>query len=234
MTFNHKLVDEFLEAIFPLPEKFGVLCHDYEDSEPIDFALLQEMVWDVDPDATVCFGMSKIVIISPRLNGVVIKIPFNGYFKEVDMEGNMYWHSFRWASGSDPKDYCLTEFEKYQRLKTYGLDCFVAKVMLYKEKCGVRVFIQEEVTPENDSYCTCRPSKKSQDLADKWYDEGKFYIEPEWIANCLDKYGKSKVERFLYYCANIDPDILEDVHSGNFGYRSNETPCILDYSNFLD
>ena len=119
-------------------------------------------------------------------------------------------------------------------LKTYGLDCFVAKVMLYKEKCGVRVFIQEEVTPENDSYCTCRPSKKSQDLADKWYDEGKFYIEPEWIANCLDKYGKSKVERFLYYCANIDPDILEDVHSGNFGYRSNETPCILDYSNFLD
>ena len=25
MTFNHKLVDEFLEAIFPLPEEFGIL-----------------------------------------------------------------------------------------------------------------------------------------------------------------------------------------------------------------
>ena len=55
-----------------------------------------------------------------------------------------------------------------------------------------------------------------------------------FLANCLDKYGKSKVKRFLHYCANIDPDILEDIHDGNFGYRKDETPCLLDYSNFND
>lgn len=235
MTFNHKLVDEFLEAIFPLPEEFGVICcNDDDESEPVDFSFFQEAIWDVDPDAIVCFGMSKIVIISPNLGNVVIKIPFNGYYMENDIDGNLEWNPFCWAAGSDPKDYCLTEFEKYNRLKTYGLDCFVAKVIFYKEMCGVRIFLQEQVIPENDSYCTRRPSRKSQDLANKWYDEGKFYIEPEWIANCLDKYGKSKVERFLYYCANIDPDILEDVHSGNFGYRGDETPCILDFSNYSD
>lgn len=234
MTFNHKLVDEFLEAIFPLPEEFGVICgNDDDNDEPIDFWFFQEAVRDVDPDAIVRFGMSKIVIISPNLGNVVIKIPFNGYY-ESDMDGSLEWNPFCWAAGSDSKDYCLTEFEKYNRLKTYGLDCFVANVMFYKKICGVRIFLQEQVTPENDSYCTHRPSRKSQDLADKWYDEGKFYIKREWIANCLDKYGKSKVERFLYYCANIDPDILEDVHSGNFGYRGDETPCILDYSNYSD
>ena len=233
MTFNHTLVDKFLEAIFPLPENFGIVLRENEESEPIDFSFFQEAVWDVDPDASVYFGMSKIVIISPNLNNVVIKIPFNGFFEE-NMEEDLYWHTFRWASGSDSKDYCLTEFEKYNKLKTYELDCFVAKIMFYKEICGVRVFLQEQVVPENDSYCTRKPSQKSQDLANKWYDERKFYIEPEWIANCLDKYGKSKVERFIYYCANIDPDILEDAHDGNFGYRKDETPCVLDYSNYRD
>lgn len=234
MIFNHKLVDKFLEALFPLPEGFGIICFYNDESEPIDFSSLQEIIWNVDPSATITFGMSKLVIISPNLGNIVIKIPFNGYYMENEINGDLEWHSFCWATGSDSKDYCLTEFEKYNRLKTYGLDCFVAKVMFYKKICGVRVFLQEQVIPENDSCYIHKPSRKSQDLANKWYDEGKFYIEPEWIANCLDKYGKSKVERFLYYCVNIDPDILEDVHSGNFGYRKNETPCILDYSNYSD
>ena len=116
MTFNHKLVDKFLEAIFPLPEKFGVICSNNDDNEdePIDFWAFQEKVWNVDPDAIVCFGMSKIVIVSPNLENVVIKIPFNGYYIESNIKGNLEWNPFRWAVGSDPKDYCLTEFEKYR------------------------------------------------------------------------------------------------------------------------
>lgn len=238
MTFNHKLVNKFLEAIFPLPEKFGISNYEDNDSEPIDFSSFKEAVYDVDHDASVCFGVSKIVIISPHLGDVVIKIPFNGYFFETeDEDGNsngIDWYSFYWATGSDPSDYCLAEYEKYNKLKTYGLDCFVAKILYYKTICGVRVFLQEKVIPQNDLCHSYKPSKKSQDLAKKWYNEGKFYINSEWIANCLDKYGKSKVKRFLYYCENIDPDILEDVHSGNYGYRKNETPVILDYSNFSD
>ena len=59
-------------------------------------------------------------------------------------------------------------------------------------------------------------------------------MNTEWIAICLDKYGKSKVERFLYYCENIDLDILDDIHNGNYGYRTNGTPCIIDYSGYAD
>lgn len=233
MIFNSKIVDEFLESIFPLPNKFGLmLCEDGE-SNPVDFFAFEDAVYSVDYNATVRFGMSKIVIISPKLNNIVIKIPFNGYFIETD-EGDLNWYDFCWASGSDCSDYCLAEYEKYDKLRTYELDCFVAKTIYYKTINGVRIFLQEKVIPENDMCFNQTASAGSRNLAKKWYKERKFDIDPEWIANCLDKYGKSKVERFLYYCSNIDLDILEDIHSGNFGYRNNETPCILDYSNFED
>lgn len=236
MTFNHKLVDELLKAIFPLPEKFGMICGDgdFDEDEPINLWSFQEAVWNVDSAADICFGMSKIVIISPNLGNVVIKIPFNGYYMEEGLDRDLVWYPFYFATGSDPTDYCLAEFEKCNKLKTYGLNCFVANTMFYKKIGGVRIFLQEQVTPENDSYCTCKPSGKSKDLADKWYSERKFNIEPEWIANCLDRYGKSKVKRFLYYCANVDPDILADAHDGNYGYRRDDTPCVLDYSNYSD
>lgn len=230
MTFNHELVNQFLEAIFPLPQQFGIFLNEEKSSELTDFSYFEEVIYDIDPNASICFGASKMVIISPNLGNIVIKIPFNGHFNETDDK----WCPFMWATGSDPTDYCLAEYEKYNKLKTYGLDCFVAKVLYYKTICGTRIFLQEKITPEDDLCFSNQPSKKSQDLANRWYDEGKFYINPEWIANCLDKYGTSKVKRFLYYCTNIDLDILEDIHSGNYGYRDNETPCLLDYSNFLD
>lgn len=229
MVFNHELVNEILDAIFPLPDEFGVALSEDYDPEPSSLSSLEAAVHDIDEDASILFGMSKLVITSPNLENVVIKIPFNGYYDEYKE-----WNDFRWAPGSDPSDYCLAEYEKYRRLKTYRLDCFVAKIFHYKTISGVYVFIQEKVTPKCDLYFKYKASAKSQNLAKEWYKERKFDIDPEWIANCLDKYGKSKVERFLYYCANIDLDILEDAHSGNFGYRNNETPVILDYSNYLD
>ena len=234
MTFNHKLVNKLLEAILPLPENFGVIYGDnYE--EPINYPSITNAIKKVDPLATIDFGASKMVIMSPMLRDIVIKIPFNGNYSEDEETGELFWNPFNWANGSDGSDYCLTEYEKYGRLKTYGLNCFVAKTYFYKTICGIRIFLQEEIILKNevtkDSYT---PSRRSKNIAYKWYREDKFNIDPDWIANCLDLYGKSKVERFLEYCDNIDQDILEDVHSRNFGYRKNGTPCILDYSSFND
>ena len=118
MTFNHKLVDEFLEAIFPLPKEFGVICcNDDDESEPVDFSLFKEAIWNIDNKASIFFGMSKMVITSPNLGNVVIKIPFNGCYEEKYMGGGLKWSPFCWATGSDPMDYCLTEFEKYNRIR---------------------------------------------------------------------------------------------------------------------
>ena len=240
---NYKLVDDFLEAIFPLPKRFGIIVgqrhytsDDDEDTDMDgDLFCLKTEIWGVDQSASVMYGVSKIVITSPNLNGVVIKIPFNGYFilDEITRE-NYIWYPFKYASGTDCNDYCLTEFEKYQHLTMAKLNCFAAETEFYKEIDGVRIFLQEEVIPENDSCTIHNPSKRSKDLADKWYDEDKFKIEPEWIANCLDKYGESKVENFLYYCTNIDEDILQDTHGGNYGYRKDGTPCLLDFSGYND
>lgn len=232
MVFNHKIVDKFLNAVFPLPEHFGL---DDRYSEPINYEDFKTKVYSVDPEALIDFGISKIVIISSYLENVVIKIPFNGYF-DFDDDDNIFWHSFRYANSIDNSDYCLAEWEKYKKLKTYGLNCFVAKTFFYKTIDGIRIFLQEKVTPQSDIFLTLSqiPSKNSKELANQWYNNREFDIQPDWIASCLDKYGKSKVKRFLFYCKNIDPDILEDVHSGNFGYRTNGTPVILDYSNFLD
>lgn len=233
MAFNYKLIDELLDAIFPLPKKFGIfLDEEGTDSDFLYFSNFKQAVSKVDPCASICYGVSKMVITSPNLQNIVIKIPFNGYFLMLPSEDE--WYPFSWAAGSDSADYCLTEYEKYNKLKTYDLDCFVAKIAYYKTIDGYRIFLQEEVIPKSNSCNRQKPSKKSQDLADKWYKEGKFYMDSEWIANCLDKYGKSKVKRFLKYCTDIDLDILEDMHSGNFGYRKDGTPCILDYSNFLE
>jgi len=235
MTFNNQLVDKFLDAVFPLPVQFGVS----EDDMPDCICFFESAVKEVDPAAYVKYGVSKIAILSPNLNGIVIKIPFNGfYYYEYNEDGyeEEFWEPFCWANGSDESDYCLAEYEKYKELKTRKLDCFVAEVAYYKTINNTRVFLQEEINPnrELDSKSIKKPSKKSRKIADKWYKKRKFDISPDWIAGCIDKYGEAKVKRFLKYCNNIDMDILEDAHPGNFGYRKNSTPCILDYSNFND
>lgn len=235
MTFNSKIINNILDNIFPIPENFGVLVSCSDGTEPINFNELKTAVFDADPSASIYFGMSKLVIASPNIGNVVIKIPFNGYWMETDCEtGEIEWNPFEWAAGTDKSDYCLTEYEKYERLKTYDLNCFAAKIIYYKTICGVKVFLQEYVEPLAESCKSPNASNNSKNLAKKWKDEGKFYINQDWIANCLDKYGESKVERFLYYCDNLDPDILEDVHSGNFGYRKDGSPCLIDYSNYGD
>ena len=235
MTFNYELIDEILAAIFPLPEQFGLVeYNDDDDSEPINYSFLKEAIFEVDPYAKIYFGASKLVITSYKLGGVVIKIPFNGYYTENEITGELDWTYFYNAPSSDETDYCLAEYEKFQKLAIYGLDCFVAKTVFYKTINGFRIFIQEVVTPEEDIYDEYCPSQKSQKIADEWRKQGIFYMNSKWIANCLDIYGESEVKRFLNYCNNIDKDILEDAHSGNFGYRNDDSPAFLDYSNFLE
>lgn len=234
MTFDREKIDAILNNIFPLPKEFGSVNYDYE-FEVINENILRQAIFEVDPFAYICYGASKLVIISPKIKNIVIKIPFNGTYYSIEEDGSIVWEPFHWAPGSDNTDYCLAEYEKYCRLKTYGLDCFVAKTCYYKTIDNVRIFLQEKVILNSEScYSNAFPSEKSKSIAQNWWAEGVICIDPEWIASCLDKYGKSKVERFLWYCNNIDLDILEDAYSSNIGYRENGTPVIADYSNFLE
>lgn len=239
MTFNSEIINKILDSIFPLPERFGLV----DNEEPIDFEIIQDKVFNADPAANIFFGASKMAIVSPNIGEVAIKIPFNGSFEydysasASESEDDLAWNPFLYAPGSKEYDYCLAEYEKYKILKNHKLNCFVAETIFYKTLYNVNIFLQELVISvaeiyENDSLPLA--SDNSRKTAKEWYIEGKFNINPEWIANCIDTYGESKVKNFLHYCTDIDEDILNDAHSNNYGYRKDNTPVILDYSNFLD
>ena len=233
---NHQLINQFLNSIFPLPEQFGVVCsNDYPD-EPVYYSSIKKAVKDIDAKALVYFGMSKLVIVSPNLNGYVIKIPFNGCYQETFYEDEdndeMEWCDFYFATGSDPADYCLTEYENNIDLRNKHFNPFVAKTLFYMEKDGFRIFLQEQVIPFNNYWPSSQPSKKSKKIAKEWRKQKKHYMNSDWVASCIDFYGKKKTEKFFYYCENCDEDIVHDMHDGNFGYRKDGSPVLLDYSGF--
>lgn len=235
MIFNYTLMNKILETICPLPENLGLiyLMEDESEEESEFFLSLKKKIRKLDSTAIIQYGASKIAISSKNLGDFVIKISFNGWFEEDEETKELYWNDFNGAAGSDSSDYCLTEYEKYCTLKEEGLGCFVAKTFYYKEIDDThRIFLQEKVIPKNDMWYTLKPSLKSSKIAKELKKKEYFCIDTDWIANCIDIYGEQKVNKFLYYCNNIDIDILNDAHDGNFGYRKNGTPVILDYSNF--
>ena len=242
MRKYNSLIDAFVEDIGYLDKPFGLLINDGEPENPIYFEELQEQILDIDSGADFHFGMSKFVITAPSLGDIVIKVPFSGTYdyygddcadnfskNDIVINEGDYWYTY---TPFYKQDYCQIEYKKYKALWRKNLDCFVAKTIFYKKMYNTRVFIQEKVIPIDELIKSPRASHNSKELADEWYKKGKINISPEWIANCLDAYGKSKVSRFLKYCNEIDLDILEDIHTGNFGYRKDKTPCILDYSNY--
>ena len=236
MNINTALIDKFLEAVFPLPEHFGMIDTPEGDFLPVDYEEFYNAVSSVDSEAIVNFGMTKIVIYSPSLNGVVIKIPFNGVFDIYDEEEDFRY--FENAGASDTSDYCLAEYEKYKALYLQGLECFLARTMFYTKKDNVRVFLQEEIR-EYSSFDLKRKkihaSIESKELAKTIIHRSrKCPFHREWLEDCIEVYGFEKVQDFMCYCENVDNEITQDMHSGNYGYRPNGLPAILDFSGYYD
>lgn len=235
MKINHKLINEFLDAIFPLPEQFGITttedADEFENNMFISYAIKK-----VDPEAKLLWGMSKMVINSPKLD-FVIKIPFNGYYSQTYYENEdndeLEWCDFYEAPTADCWDYCYAEYEKYRELKKRNLDSFVAATLFYKEMNGFRIFLQEKINLAHDKNITS--SIKSRRIAKKWKEKEYYSMNLDWIAKCIDCYGEKKTKKFLDYCIYEDIDILSDTHSGNYGYRNDAaaSPALLDFSGFF-
>lgn len=249
MNINYSFIEKVLDKIFPLPEKFGVGA-DNEDVEMIEYDLQQ----NIDEHIQIFHGVSKMVIVAPALGDIVIKIPFNGQY-DYRCRYNHIYHSNRWisnrwvdetesgepiefdyfcgASGADETDYCLAEYEKYQELRDHALDCFVAKTLFYGIRDGVRIFLQEKATAADQSSEKPYPSKNSLKIAQQYQENADcVYMNLDWVANCVDKYGAGITERFLHYASETDDEILGDMHDGNYGYRDDGSPVLLDFSDF--
>ena len=47
-------------------------------------------------------------------------------------------------------------------------------------------------------------------------------------------YGVEKYIRFMQLCMDRFPDVLGDLHSENYGYRTDGSPVLIDFSSWND
>ena len=57
--------------------------------------------------------------------------------------------------------------------------------------------------------------------------------DANWFSLCLDKYGAEFIKRFVEFLDEV-PFINCDMHSENYGFRLNKTPCLIDFSDWCE
>ena len=165
-------------------------------------------------------GETKICLLSDELPNWVIKV---GY-------------TYPGASVED-KDYCSIEADNYEKAVEEGLDEFFAAIYEIYEVCipeeygcnrRAIFYIQEKAEPDEEkTSCTCKDficsccSCKSCEFCG---EEGDDYDRLESL------FGKtSRLDRLFAFVNEYD---INDLHSGNFGYTSDGTVKIIDYSGY--
>lgn len=262
MSFNRELALKLVDAVFDMmPEdyQFGPVCGN--DLIPTNFKMIYDEVKRIDADADLHYGISKLVIISPHLGNYVIKVPFNGIYEEnyhykcaldgecpyshcdcyacehgIEPDPKEYWCDYSNADSPTGWNYCEAEWQKYKNLRKIGLDCFVAKTYPFIEIGGFKCFIQEVATAEDDADGneTSRVTAASRKKAENLNSEFHYGLDEDWLGLCIEIFGAKKVRHFMRYARYTDHEILDDMHSGNYGYRPDGTPCILDFASFYN
>lgn len=216
-----------------IPEKFGV--NDYSDLVNEDLIFNQ-----LPAEVTTTWGITQFVIIDPELTDV-IKIPFSGVYEDIKQKNNEWtevYHDFN-------TNYAERTMNIYNDAEGAGLsDIFLEQKFLGLSANNKPIFRQEYVYPyeEGQPPSGTNPSKESKDLVNKElkkYRQGEsnlyynywsiFY--GEWIAAAIDWYGLDYVEKLFKF---LDERELTDFHSGNYGYRANGEPVIIDYCDYID
>ena len=186
-------------------------------------------------------GITKAVIIFDSLP-YVIKIPFNGmwnceydYDEETDeyIECDAYFIYFSHARALDISDYCWNELDKVIMAHDCGYGCFLPDTAVVYENNGQRFYIQEKVRPVCEHSFTPTTSKDSRDRAASLTDEYRICNE-DWRAAAIESYGEAILVSFIDWNDAGALGYLDDMHSGNYGYRFDGTPVLFDVSGFRD
>lgn len=187
-------------------------------------------------------GASKLVLISKNKNvSEVLKIPFEGSndIYEEDNEENA--HFFQGANADEKWNYCATEANYYQEAKELGIESFFAKTkrvgtMEYQEGF-IPVYSQEKIiikannTPSKKSHWTPNFTRLISKINKKW---NECELPDEWIESAIRCTNIFKVNSFINFICVTHPEINADMHCQNYGYRSDGTPCLCDFSGYLE
>lgn len=197
------------------------------------------------PKTATYHGVSKMAIVIPE-SQYVIKVPFNGkwdtYYDDDDDNDTYeeYWEDFMYANPENYSfDYCCDELDKYEKAAACGLGMFFAETLFYGyTKGGYPLYLQEKVRPYNHIRRADTPKAKENSLTyvkDKRANDYNWESLPEeWLAMAVDRYGLELVERFIDFIHTEEPDISDDLHGGNYGYRYDGSPVLLDFSGWRD
>lgn len=219
------------------------VCEDTYIEDESDYCVLDDIFYWVDKDGFYDLvtdrGASKFVI-NDNISPFVVKIPFVGscesaYDSELEEYTDDYeYYDFCGANDSDGWDYCKDEVNKYKIAAEAGFgEFFPFTALATVNKHGIPIYISERV---NTNWATGSVSEASKTKAKtlSTYKRDDFnctFINETFVAKCIDYYGYKRTEEFITWL-HTQPEIVEDLHGGNFGQRFNGGPVILDFSGF--
>ena len=219
-----------------IPDDFGT----YEDSDELYTDSIYHgcgEVKELNNEYEVQNGISKVVIV-PALFHWVMKIPLNGRWvsvwnseDEYDDECEYTFDSFMWADAPDDSDYCWDEMLKINAATKAGFGALFPCTELVAERSGKRYYIQEKVNPFYDFKSTSTPASIARA---KEMDDNYKFCATEWRAAVIDYYGEEFWMNFVSWDNRQNSHILNDMHSGNYGFRDDGSPVIFDASGFND
>lgn len=205
------------------PTEFGY-CNDGEEETPA----LEEVYAQLNDDIETVYGTTKFIIFLNE--NEVAKIPFNGSFSyKYDEETNKYDEeiTFNWFNTTD---YCDIEAAVYEDAVTEGVECFFAAT----KQAGVTntqkpIYVSERVYGfyDEEKRSAHSPSKDSLKKA----QEANTNFPCEWLARAYEFYGDELVNRFINFIKDAG---INDLHTGNVGFRADGAPVLLDYSGYYE
>lgn len=238
-----------------LPEHFGKAQDGDFDDFIVKIGEIEDRIWTIDHTVKFYSGVSKLAIVAESLGEVAIKVPFNGCYEysdeyydyqhsdeydyaddeeEWDFERKYHFEKFSGGGGKCNDDYCAEEYATYKELKELGYEKFVAETELLGGINGRYILVQEFVTSMNDFDKKIINSKKSVEASERIREDyvSANNVDDDWVAACIEHYGEELSEKFFNYTEEDGYSILADAHWGNYGYRKDGSPCILDFSDF--
>lgn len=235
-----------------------------EGDKVLDLAIAADKLVECDyavGASKMCLIPEGDYVVKIPFNCTIIPIP---NFDDDDENNEIDYNYERFESAGNSEnswDYCLTELEIYNKIKEAGFECFVAKTeKLGETAAGYPLYIQEKVLVYNDitdeyKFSASQGSKeKSKKAIDEYWNHchssydsmsddaaiGYVFSGPGsiFLSEVIEAYGYDLVAKFSQWVVkheDIRSQITSDLHWGNIGFKkSNEKPCLLDFSGFYE
>ena len=207
-----------------VPTQFGI------NNEGDECSVAMEEVMEQLPQSVAegcAWGVSKFVIFPDEDKDVVVKLPFSGTFCEVWQDDTEEYESYFDYYNSKHDNYCEMEANIYEEAEEEGVEEFFASTKYAgRTASDTPYYVSERVYGYiSDELIRVTPSEDSVKKAESKYAS----MRTSWLAEAIEWYGEAKVDKFLKF---VETHNINDLHNGNFGYRKNGAPCLLDYSGF--